>query len=363
MKQTALYSVHIQHNAKMAEFQGWQLPHQFSNATEEYFAVRAAAGLFDLGQIGRIEVSGSGAQELLQSVFTRNVARIGEGMSAYGLLCNEQGFIIDDGLLFHLPAQNGAERFLLTTNPIDTEKVMAWLSARAGSGISIIDRSAQLAHLALQGPKSDEVLDILAGAHPRKIKHFSFREIVLAGVAVMVSRTGYTGERGYEFIFPAESAETLWKATLTAGKEAVILPCGMTCRDMLRIEMGYVLAGLDIDETRTPIEAGLSRFIDWKKEFIGKEALMKRKKEVPKARLIGFELFAKGIPKPGGIIFSENREIGVVTSGSHSPHRRKDVGLGYVATRYCQEGLEIEVEVKEREIAAIIVEPPFYRKK
>lgn len=363
MKQTALHSVHAQQNAKMADFQGWQLPLHFTNATEEYFAVRAAAGLFDVGQVGRIEVRGTGARELLQNVFTRNVEKIGEGVSAYGLLCDDKGYIIDDCLLFHLPSREGADRFLLTTNPIYTDKVMSWLTGRAGGEVAITDRSAELAHLALQGPRSDEVLDLLAGAHPRKIKHYHVRDIELAGINVMVSRTGYTGERGYEFIFPAEAAETLWHAILKAGKDAAILPCGMACRDMLRIEMGYVLAGFDIDETRTPIEAGLARFIDWKKDFIGKEALLKRKQEEPKARLTGFELFAKGIPKPGGIIFSGNREIGVVTSGSHSPHRRKDVGLGYVATRYSQEGLEIEVELKDREIAAMIVQLPFYRKK
>jgi len=183
------------------------------------------------------------------------------------------------------------------------------------------------------------------------------------GAPVLVSRTGYTGETGYELFVPADRAPGLWESLLTAGKDYGLLPCGMTCRDILRIEAGYLRYGIDMDETRSPSEAGLMKVVDLSKEFIGKAAIIRRKEEGVREMLVGFELFDKGIPRPGGTIFSESREIGVVTSGNHSYSRRKDVGFGYVVTRYALAGQEIEVEVKDREIAAKVIEMPFYRKK
>jgi aminomethyltransferase len=189
------------------------------------------------------------------------------------------------------------------------------------------------------------------------------RELTILDIPVLVSRTGYTGEHGYEFFLPADRAETFWDAILNAGNGSGLLPCGLASRDMLRMEMGYLLYGNDIDETHTPLEAGLQAFIDFKKEFIGKDALLKLQSEGVKQKLSGFVLLDKDVPKAGGSIFSENREIGVVTSGGHSPHLRNGIGLGYVVSRYSQPGQEIEIEVRDREIAAKIIELPFYRKK
>lgn len=363
MKQTTLYQIHLQLNAKMSDFQGWQMPLYYTNASDEYHAVRAAAGLFDVGHLGRIELAGPGAQPLLQTIFTRNMSRLAEGAAVYGLICNDAGFVLDDAILFRLPVGQDESRYLLTTNAVNTDKILLWLKKNMVRDVTVSDNTQAMAQFALQGPKANSVLETLAQKHFKKLKLNQVKELSLAGTSVMVSRTGYTGEQGYELFVPAGHAEVLWNAVLNAGKEHGVIPCGMAARDMLRIEMGYLQYGIDIDETRSPLEAGLSACLDFKKDFIGKDALLSRKAEGVQQRLIGFELYDKGIPRSGGSIFSENREIGVVTSGNTSPQRRKVIGLGYVLTRYAQPGQEIEIEVKDREIAAKIIELPFYRKR
>lgn len=359
MKQTVLHQKHLQLNAKMTEFQGWQVPLQYSDVQDEYHAVRAAAGLFDIGCLGRIEVSGAGAAPLLQKVHTRNTEKMAEGTVHYGLVCNESGFILDDGLLFRL----SGNRYLLTTNAANTEKILHWLKKHASGDVTVTDATQTVAHVALQGPHASRIIEKIAAPNFKKIKPGSVREIVLEGATVIVSRTGYTGEHGYEFFFPADRAEVVWDAIMNAGNNAGILPCGLAARGILRLEMGYLQYGSDIDETRTPLEAGLGSFLDFKKDFIGKEALLRIRDEGVKQKLAGFVLLDTGVPKSGGSIFSENREIGLVTSGVHSPHLRKGIGLGYVVSRYAQAGQEIEIEIKDREIAAKIVDLPFYRKK
>ncbi len=363
MKQTVLHQKHSQLNAKMTDFQGWQVPLQYADVLEEYHAVRTAAGLFDIGFLGRIEVAGPAAAAFLQNVFTRNTSKMAAGSAHYGFICNESGAVLDDPVLFRLPEVQSDSRYILSTNALNTDKVLDWLRKHAAGGAQVSDATETLAHLSLQGPHSFAVLEKLAGTHLKKIKARSMREIAILDTAVLASRTGYTGEHGYEFFFPAGRAEAFWDAVLEAGKDFGLLPCGLAARDTLRLEMGYLLYGNDIDETRTPLEAGMARFVDFKKDFIGKDALLKLKSEGTKQKLAGFMLLDKGVPKAGGSIFSENREIGVVTSGGHSPCLRNDIGLGYVVSRYAQSGQEIEIEVKDREIAAKIMELPFYRKK
>jgi len=363
MKQTVLHQKHLQLKAKMTEFRGWQIPFQYTDVQEEYQAVRTAVGLFDVSYLGRLEISGPGATALLQKVFTRNTSKIAEGTSHYGFLCNESGFVLDDAVLFRLSDSPSGSRFILSTNAGNTDKIILWLQRHAASDVQIADNTLATAHLALQGPHSSPILERLAEPHLKKIKPRGVREMSIAGQPAIVTRSGYTGEHGYEFFVDADRAEGLWDAILEADQEARIRPCGFGSRDLLRLEMGYLLYGSDIDETRTPIETGLLSFIDFKKDFIGKDALLKIKTEGVKQKLAGFLLLEKGVPRSGGSIFSENREIGVVTSGNQSPRFRNGFGLGYVVSRYAQPGQEIEIEVRDREIAAKIVELPFYRKK
>jgi len=359
MKKTVLHQRHVQVNAKMADFQGWQMPFLFTDVQDEYHAVRTAAGLFDVGCLGRIEITGAGAPALLQKTFTRDALKFPEGSAAYGLFCNESGFVLDNSLLFHLPADG---RYLLCTNAANTGKILSWLKKHAGRDVRIDDTTMATAQLALQGPRSTHILDKLTDHQMKKMKPKTLRNMPFQDTTIIVSRTGYTGELGYELFAPAAHAERLWNALWEAGRDTGLLACGFGSRDLLRLEMGYH-NGSDLDETRTPLEAGLGACIDFKKDFIGREALQKLKEHGVKQKFIGFELFDKGIPKSGNSIYSENREIGVVTSGNHSPHCRKDIGLGYVETRYAKAGQEIEIEVKDREIAAKVVELPFYRKK
>ena len=363
MKQSALHPVHLQLNAKMIEFQGRQMPLQYAGTAEEHLAVRTAAGLFDVSHLGRIEISGTGAAGLLQKTFTRNISKLPEGTATYGLLCNESGFILDDPLLFHLPKGQSGDRYLLSTNAVNTDKIASWLKQHANQDVQITDTTQTTAQIALQGPSSDSLFEKMVGPHVKKIRPKNVRELSLAGTSVMVSRTGYTGEHGYEFFVPAEHAMALWTLIMETGKESGLAPCGLAARDILRLEMGYVMYGHDIDETRNPLEAGLGPFVDLKKDFIGKEAIIKQKSAGITRRLAGFMLLEKEIPLSGGSIFSENREIGAVTSSAYSPSVRKGIGLGYVLARYAQPGQEVEIEVKDREIAAKIVELPFYRKK
>jgi len=359
MKQTVLHRKHLQVNAKLKEYQDWQTPLQFSDALDEYHAVRTASGLFDIGYLGRIEIAGSGAASLLQNVLTRNVAKMTIGSVHYGLICNESGFVLDDVLILRL----AVSRYLLTTNAGNTDKILLWLKKHATDDVHITDKTPALAQFALQGPQSFPILEKLTGSRLSKMKSSVVQEVTIQDIVVTISRTGYTGDQGYELFAPADRAEALWDSVMAAGSDRGLLPCGFACRDILRMETGHLLYGNDLDETRTPLEAGLGSFVNLNKDFIGKEALRKLRAEGPKLKLAGFILVDKGVPKSGGSIFSESSEIGVVTSGVQSPHRRTGIGLGYVLSRYAQAGQEIEIEVRDREIAAKIVDLPFYRKK
>lgn len=362
MNQTVLHSLHLRLNAKMTEFQGWQVPLQYAGVSEEHHAVRSFAGLFDVGHLGRIEVSGPGAQALLQKTFTRDIMKLHEGAAQYGLFCNEGGFILDDAVILSPQKGKQAPRYLVCTNALNTEKMLAWLRKHAGADAEVRNVTAETAQLALQGPLSDAVLEKLAGATYKKLKPKSTREKTLAGLPVLVSHTGYTGEHGYELFLPSQNAETLWTAITEAGAGQVA-PCGIAVRDALRLEMGYVMYGYEIGETRRPFEAGLGGLVDLTKDFIGKEALAQARASGSPQRLAGFVFTDRTTLKPGSVIYSENREIGAVTSSAHSPSLRQGIGFGYVTTRYAQPGQEIEIEMKDREIAAKIVELPFYRKK
>ncbi len=363
MKHTVLHQKQLQLGATMTDFQGWQVPQAYTDTQDEYHAVREAAGLFDVGFLGRIEISGPNAGSFLQRIFTRNTEAMPERTAHYGFVCNEGGYVLDDALLFRLSDEDGDGRFLLTTNAVNTEKIVQWLNKHSVPGVRIAEQTTSIAQLALQGPHAPRVLERLLGTHGKKFKPRAVRELTILDSPVLTSRTGYTGEQGYEFFIPSDKAELLWDGIVNAGSELGLLPCGMGSRDILRIEMGYLLYGNDVDENRTPMEACGGAFIDFKKDFIGREPLLKIRAEGPSQMLAGFVLVDKNIPRSGSSIFSENREIGLVTSGALSPLLRKSVGLGYVVGRYSQPGQEIEIEFRDREIAARIEELPFYRKK
>jgi aminomethyltransferase len=341
MKQMVLHEKHLQLKARMSDFQGWQVAQAYTEVQDEYHAVRTTAGLFDISCLGRIEISGPGSREFLERLFTRNIARMPDRTAHYGLLCNEEGFILDDAVLFLLPDAHGDPRFLLTTNAMNAEKIRKWIADHAPGDVRVSDKTRDFAHFALQGPQSPFILEKLLGQYSKKFKPRTVREIRMADLTLLVCRTGYTGEHGYE----------------------LIVRCGFASRDILRLEMGYRMYGNDIDATHTPVEAGLDHFVDFRKDFIGRDRLEALRAAGIDQRLAGFTLLDKNVPRNGGSIFSENREIGSVTSGAFSPSLRKGIGLGYVVSRYAQPGQEIEIEIRDREFVARIAEVPFYKKK
>jgi aminomethyltransferase len=363
MKQMILHEKHVQLKGKMSDFQGWQVPQVYADVQDEYHSVRTTAGLFDISFLGRIEITGAGAVALLERIFTRNVSRMPERSAHYGLICNEEGLILDDDVLFVLPETRSVPRFLLTTNAVNNDKILAWLRLHASGDVRIADRGQDLVHFALQGPQSASILEKVLAEKSKKFKPRAVREIRMGDLLLVIARTGYTGEHGYELFAPAVRAEELWDRIMREGRDFGVMACGSASRDILRLEMGYRLYGNDIDESRNPIEASLEKFVDFQKSFIGRDRIDAVRSAGTKQRLAGFVLLDKNIPRYGGSIFSENREIGTVTSGVLSPSLRTGVGLGYVITRYAQQGQEIEIEIRDREFAAKIAELPFYKKK
>lgn len=362
MKKTPLYETHVKLGAKIVPFAGWQMPLSYSGVTDEHQVVRTAVGLFDISHMGRFELSGKGAEAYLERLTPGPVHKMQRGSAQYSMLLNENGGIIDDIYLY----KRGVDRFFVIVNAANLEKDFKWMTRHLPPGVELKDVSGETAMLALQGPKSWEALVqiIPFGKSEIALRNFIETELVPArGAKALIARTGYTGEKGYELVVPAEVAETVWNALLEAGKAERIKPAGLGSRDTLRLEMGYPLYGHDMNEETTPIEADLERFIDFGKDFIGKEALLRKREKGLQRKLIGFELLAGGVPREGHPIYSDQKEIGKVASGNFSPSLRKGIGMGYVDPRYSEEGSEILIDIRGKATPAIIVKRPFYKKK
>jgi aminomethyltransferase len=359
MKQrSCLNAFHEQQGIKLTDVNGRRTPLQFGEVPDEYRAVRAAAGLFDVSFLGRIAVSGSSAPSLLQKTITNDVEKIRVNTAHFVLFCNESGFIAADALLF----RRSADSFLLTVHAGNTDKIVSLLQSSADSSVRIIDQSTETAQFAIQGPRAPQILERLLDAPVKKFKHGQIREVSANGSTLMVSRTGYTGEHGYELFPPADAAPEFWKRIIAVGNEFGLHPCGYACRDILRIEAGFPLYGSDIDETRSPVHAGLLACVDLDKDFIGKEAISQMQQARAAEHRVGFVLLDNGTPKTGGSIFSESREIGIVTSAAMSPRLRCGIGMGYITSSHSQPGQEVEIEVRDREVDARVVAFPFPRK-
>lgn len=363
MKRTPLYETHMKHGARIVPFAGWEMPLSYSGVIDEHRTVRDAVGLFDVGHMGRFELSGKGADAFLERVTPGPIDRLHRGMAQYSMLLSPEGGIIDDIYIY----KRGVDRYFLVVNAANREKDFHWLSGKLpSSGPHITDITGKTALFALQGPKSWEVLlqIIPFGKKQISLRRFIETESVPArGAKLLIGRTGYTGEKGYELVVPNDQAETIWRALMEAGKLLGIKPVGLGARDTLRLEMGYPLYGHEMDETTTPVEADLEHFIDFEKDFIGRESLLKQRERGIGRILIGFELLVKGIPREGCLIYSDQKEIGKVTSGNYSPSLRKGIGMGYVDVHYSDLGSELLIDIRGKAVAAVIVKKPFYRKK
>lgn len=345
----------------MVEFAGWEMPVQYSGVIEEHRAVRDRVGVFDVSHMGEIAVRGAAAERFLDRLTPNHVAKLGSGQAHYSGLLTEKGTYIDDLLVYRLADDD----FLLVVNAANAAKDFAWVARHADGEVEVVDLSSRFALLAVQGPRAEEILAPLSSVDLADLRYYRFAEGEVASARAIVSRTGYTGEDGFELYVEPAAAPDLWRRLLEAGAEAGLLPAGLGARDTLRLEAAMALYGHEIDDTTTPWEAGL----DWvvkldKGEFIGREALVRQKEEGLERRLVGFEVVDRGIARQGHAVFagSEEDEVGEVTSGTFSPTLKKAIGMAYVPVELAEPGSEVAIEVRSRRLAARVVELPFYRR-
>lgn len=344
LQRTPLHDRHLAAGARLVPFAGWEMPVQYEGVIEEHRAVRTDAGVFDVSHMGELEVEGPSARELLQSLLANDLDKIGPGRAQYTLLTNERGGIVDDLIVYELTPF----RYLLVVNAANTAAAYGWLKEREIRGSEVSDRSSEYGLLAVQGPRAIERLGLPSA------KAFTFEEGEVAGLPVMVNRTGYTGEDGCELLCMADDAPALWDAVLERG----IVPCGLGARDTLRLEVCYPLHGNDIGPDTDPISAGLGWVCSLDKDFTGVEELRRIKAEGPAEKLVAFVMEERAIPREGMPIV----EGGRVTSGSHSPMLDRGIGMGYVPSSLAAPGTDLTIDVRGRHRKARIVEKPIYKR-
>lgn len=340
------------------------MPIQYSGVVDEYHTVRSKAGLFDVSHMGRISVSGPGSVSFLQYVTTNDVSKISVRSSQYSMVCNPKGGIQDDIFIYHVKPYE----FLVCVNASNREKIVAWLLEKVShvQGCKVRDRSTELAQIAVQGPLSRDLLIAAGIAEVADLKVRQCLEVTGFGGSLIVSRTGYTGELGYELYLPAQLAEPAWEQLLKVGCPLGLKPAGLGARDLLRLDMGYLLYGNDISEDISPLQAGAEWVVNFDKcEFVGRQALLAQRTQGPARRLVGFELLEKAVPRHGFTILSADsptQSIGEVTSGNLSPILQKGIGLGSVLSRYADPGTTILIDIRGKAVPAMVVKPPFYNK-
>lgn len=359
MKTTPFTEKHKQLGAKMHEFAGYDMPIEYTGIIDEHMTVVNGVGVFDVSHMGEIWVKGPHALAFLQKVTSNDVSKLTTGKAQYTCFPNDKGGIVDDLLVYCFDA----EKYLLVVNASNIEKDWNWLVANNSEQAELENVSDATAQLAVQGPKATAVLQKLTPVDLSSIPYYSFEVGEFAGVKdVIISNTGYTGAGGFELYFKNEDAETIWNALFKAGEEEGIKPVGLGARDTLRLEMGFNLYGHEMDDTTSPLEAGLgwiTKFVE-NKPFINRENLQKQKEEGVTRKLIGFTLTERGIPRNGYVIENEEgQEIGVVTSGSISPVLNAGIGMGYVASEYAKPGTAIKIRIRNKSIGAEVVKPPF----
>jgi len=337
----------------MVDFGGWEMPQQYTSIRDEHLAVRKVAGLFDVSHMGRFRIAGE-AMEFLQHLVTNDLSHLGYGQAQYNLLLNEQGGIIDDLVVYR-----GDEGFLVVVNASNREKDLHWFRSHAPAGIEIEDRTSELALIAFQGPRAQE---LLPAEGLDDLGYFGFRRGGVAGVRALISRTGYTGEDGFELFINSDRVGEVWDAILAEGKDAGVRPAGLGARDATRLEAALRLWGNDMDETVNPYEAGLGWTVKLDKgDFVGREALVKVTADSPKRKLIGLKLEPGSIARHGAQVMVEGKPTGVITSGTHSFFLGYPIALAMVEGASFRVGDKVGVELRGREAPAEVVKLPFYR--
>jgi len=358
LKRTPLYEEHKRHGAKMVPFAGYEMPVQYATGiVGEHQAVRKAAGLFDVSHMGEFEVKGGDALGFVQFVTTNDASTLEVGQAQYTVICQEDGGVIDDCLVYRME-----DGYMLVVNAANREKDWEWISKFADRfGVELTDVSDDTALLALQGPKAEAILGRITDVDLSAIGFYHFVEGEVDGHRALISRTGYTGEDGFELYLANDAAVPIWRRLLEVGEGDGLIPAGLGARDSLRLEMGYVLYGNDVDDNHTPLEAGLGWVVKLGKgDFIGRDALQRRKDEGVRERLVGFRLHERAFPRHGYEVRYNGEPGGEVTSGLLSPSLDQGIGLAYVPVEASKPGTAIEIVIRNRPVAAEVVRPPFY---
>ena len=364
LKKTPLNARHRASGAKMVPFGGWDMPVEYSGITAEHMAVRTAAGLFDVSHMGEIEIAGKDALAAVQRISSNDASKLAVGQAQYSGLLTPQGTFVDDLLVYRLAPAH----FLLVVNAGNIPNDYAWIAEHiAGVGDAVaVDSSSRYALLAVQGPAALEVLQPLTGVDLASMKYYWFAHGEIANVRGTISRTGYTGEDGFEIFIPPGSADKVWLALLEAGAAAGIVPCGLGARDTLRLEAGMRLHGNDIDDTTTALEADLSWIVGWKKDdFLGAAALREQKTAGVRRKIAGFEMLDRGIARHGYDVYVGDAKagpVGVVTSGTQTPFLKKAIGMAYLPVEQSAAGTEFDVDIRGRRTRARVVAMPFYKR-
>ena len=359
MIRTPFFEIHKLYKAKIVEFAGFEMPVEYSGIKDEHLTVRNSAGVFDVSHMGEIWVKGPNALALIQKVTSNDASVLQLGQAQYSCFPNGKGGIVDDLLVYHFEP----EKYLLVVNASNIQKDWDWIVSQNDLGAELENASDKISQLAVQGPKATQILQKLTDTDLSSIKYYTFKVGTIAGIKdVIISATGYTGAGGFELYFYNEFAQPIWDAIFEAGKEEGIKPIGLGARDTLRLEMGYCLYGNDIDDTTSPIEAGLgwiTKFPDYKNS-IDKELFLKQKIEGVTRKLRGFEMIDRGIPRHGyEIVDVEGAVIGIVTSGTQSPVLEKGLGMGYISKDFSSLGSEIYILIRNKQVKAKVVNTPF----
>jgi aminomethyltransferase len=362
LKKTSLYNSHVALGARMVPFAGWEMPVEYSGITAEHMAVRTTAGLFDVSHMGEVEIAGKDALTAVQHITSNDASKLQVGQIQYSALTTPEGTFVDDLLVYRF----GPSHYLLVINASNIDKDYAWIAARAKEAvpdIATVNSSDRYALIAVQGPRAEVILQTLTAIDLPAIKYYWFAHGEIAGVRGTVSRTGYTGEDGFEVMIPPAMAPRVWDALIEAGKPEGLVPCGLGARDTLRLEAAMRLYGNDMDETSTVLEADLGWIVGWgKTEFLGRERLHEQKAHGVPKKLVGFEMTERGIARHGYPVWHNGQEVGVVTSGTQTPFLKKAIGMAYVPPALTAPGTEIEVDVRGRRVKAVTVPMPFYKR-
>ncbi len=361
LKRTPLFDLYANYGGKTIDFGGWDLPVQFSSIKEEHEAVRNRAGLFDVSHMGEIFVEGKDALAYLQKVLSNDVSKIGIGGAQYSAMCYENGGVVDDLLTYRLDEST----YLLCVNASNIEKDYEWMLSHVEGDVTVTNKSAEYAQIALQGPTAQKVLQTLTKTDLNEIAYFRFKNNVsVGGYDVLVSRSGYTGEDGFEIYGSPDAIISLWDQILEAGKEYGVIPAGLGARDTLRFEACLPLYGQELSDSISPLEAGIGFAVKLQKDpqFIGQQALIEQKEKGLSRKSIGIEMIDKGIPRHGYKVYKDGLHIGEVTTGTQSPMTKRNIGLALINGKFAEVGIELEVEIRGKLLRAQTVSTPFYKR-